>query len=468
MRGRRARIGSVWTAAWLVLLGACGTPPASPSAPAATDASEAPSQSASASASLPAIGPVEPAPGSDSAVFAPDPGAIVVAVEAGHGGCLDWGVADPDQRGQAFAEKAITLAIAQQLREALEAQGVRVAMVREADEALAGDLYPPLSCSGAPFRDVNGDGIAGFGPDVPEGTRTRDELQARLDLANVARADVLVSIHVDSIADEAGNLLPIARTETFYTDETPWGTEAGLRLAEGLQAGVTDALGAIAGYERQDRGARTHNLYMVAPPLFEPTDERPDPLRQPTRGALMPAALVEVGSITLPAEHALLLDPAGQTAAAGGLLDGLVTYFGARRLAARIEPAEAGTDEPIVATEGDGPPYWIPSVEPDGDGRMILPVRVTNTGTEGWPAALRLLAGWEASDAPYLRASPERLDPLGPELPPLAPGESVVVRLSMEPPDAAGRQVLWLTLANGDGAFSELGSPPLQLAVGAP
>jgi N-acetylmuramoyl-L-alanine amidase len=464
MTGRRARSDSAWTAAWLALLCACGTPPVSPSAPGATDASQAPS--ASASATPPEVGPVEPAPGSASAVFAPNPGAIVVAVEAGHGGCLDWGVADPDARGQEFAEKAITLAIAHRLREALEAEGVGVVMVREADEALAGDLYPPLGCTGAPFRDVNGDGIAGFGPEVPEGTRARDELQARLDVANVARADVLVSIHVDSIADEAGNLLPIARTETFYTDETSWGPTAGAQLAEGLQAGVMAALGGVAGYERQDRGTRAHNLYMVAPPLIEPTDERPDPLRQPTRGALMPAVLVEVGSITLPDEHALLLDPAGQGSAAGGLLDGLATYFGARRLAARIEPAE-GSDEPIVATDGDGPPYWIPTMEA-GDGGVTLPVRITNTGTEAWPASLRLLAGWEASGDPYLRAPPERLEPVGPVLPPLASGESVVVTLSVEPPDDADRQVLWLTLSNGDGAFAELGSPPLQLAVEAP
>jgi N-acetylmuramoyl-L-alanine amidase len=464
MTGRRARIGPAWAAAWLVLLCACGTPPATPTAPGATDATQAPS--ASASATPQEISAIEPAQGSASSVFAPNPGAIVVAVEAGHGGCLDWGVADPDQRGEEFAEKAITLAIAHRLREVLQAEGIGVVMVRETDAALAGDLYPPLGCSGAPFRDVNGDGLAGFGPEVPEGTRARDEMQARLDVANVARGDVLVSIHVDSIADEGGNLLPIARTETFYTDETPWGPTAGTRLAEGLQAGVVAALGAAAGYERQDRGTRAHNLYMVAPPLFEPTEERPDPLRQPTRGALMPAALVEVGSITLPEERALLLDPAGQGAAAQGLLDGLTTYFGSRGLAARIDPTDGG-DVPIVATEGDGPPYWIRTLGP-ADGSVTLPVRIMNTGTEAWPASHRLLAGWEASDAPYLRAPPEGLDPIGPALPALASGESVVVTLNIEPPDAAERQLLWLTLSNGDGAFSELGSPPLQLAVDAP
>ena len=54
---------------------------------------------------------VEPAPGSDSEVYAPNPEAIVVAIDAGHGGCLDWGVPDPSQRGVELAEKTMTLVI---------------------------------------------------------------------------------------------------------------------------------------------------------------------------------------------------------------------------------------------------------------------------------------------------------------------------------------------------------------------
>ena len=129
-----------------------------------------------------------PAPGSDSAVYPPNPASIVVAIDAGHGGCLDWGVADPSERGEDLSEKAMTLGIALRLRDLLTAEGIGVVMIRDADEALAGDQYPPLGCDGPAWRDVNGDGLAGFGPDLPEATRTRDELQARLDLANLARA----------------------------------------------------------------------------------------------------------------------------------------------------------------------------------------------------------------------------------------------------------------------------------------
>src|SRR5688572_28962075 len=162
------------------MLAACGAGVASPTvAP-----SLAQSPGASGSQEAPAEGAVEPAPGSDSTVYAPNPGAIVVAIDAGHGGCLDWGVPDPSERGQAYAEENMTLEIARRLANLLVADGIGVVMIRDEDEALAGDDYPPLDCHGPSWRDVNGDGFTGFGDDeLPEGTRTRDELQARLDVA---------------------------------------------------------------------------------------------------------------------------------------------------------------------------------------------------------------------------------------------------------------------------------------------
>src|SRR5207253_3063389 len=98
--------------------------------------------------------------------------AIVVAIDAGHGGCLDWGVPNPYDNKVGKSEKADTLGIALALRDLLTAQGITVVLTRTTDTALAGDLYPALGCNGAPFRDVNGDGITGFGPGVPDATRT--------------------------------------------------------------------------------------------------------------------------------------------------------------------------------------------------------------------------------------------------------------------------------------------------------
>lgn len=445
-----------------LVLAACGTDaPPSPSSASTTPDASATATSGSAEPTA-AAGTVVPAPGSSSLLYAPNPDQIVVAVEAGHGGCLDWGVPDPQERGPDFSEKAITMAIARALADRLTADGVRVLLVRDGDEALAGDQYPALNCDGPPFRDVNGDGLAGFGPDLPEATRTRDELQARLDRANLARADVLVSIHVDSITDAAGTLLPIARTETFYTDETPWGEASAEPLAASVQEALVAAMDAVASYERQDRGINAHNLYLVAPPLLEPSADRPDPLRQPTRGALMPAILVEVGTITLPEEHELLLDPAGAAAAADGIFEGLVAWFAQRELAARIAPADAEPGEAPEALPGEGPPF---RAEPLEGGSLRL--RIANTGTRAWEAGARLVGGWVASDGPYLYGIPETVAPIGPELPALEPGGSVVVEVDAgdSPP---GGGLAWFSLEVGAENLAGHGSPALQLISAAP
>lgn len=437
---------------------------ASPSAPGSPSPSSAPATppSAAPTAVAPSIGAVEPAPGSDSRIYAPNPGAIVVAIDAGHGGCLDWGVPDPSERGAEFAEKAMTLGIAQRLRDQLEADGVRVVMIRDSDEALAGDAYPPLGCSGAHFRDVNGDGLAGFGPELPEATRTRDELQARLDLANLAMADALLSIHINA-PSEAGQQVEIAFTQTFYTDETPWGPTLTQALATELQGGIVARLGAAASYDRGDRGIDAHNFYIVAPPLYELTADRPDPVKQPTRGGLMPVVLSEVGSITLRPEHDLLASTVGQDAVASGLFDGLAAFFSGRELAGRIGLAGAPVGQPPTVVEGDGPPYWVPVVADGG-----LRLRLTNTGASAWPADVAIVAGWQLSDGPYLPRFTGELTPLEADVPALAPGESVEVGVELPPPPADGRAVAWISLLVEGETLADRGSPALQVSSEAP
>jgi N-acetylmuramoyl-L-alanine amidase len=409
------------------------------------------------SSSLPVPGSVAPAPGSSSPVFAPNPGAIVVAIDPGHGGCLDWGVPNPWDNTAANAEKASTLGIALELRDRLRAAGVRVVMTRDADESIAGDDYPPQGCDGPPFRDVNGDGLAGFGPDLPEGTLARDELQARIDLANLARADVLLSIHINSFVDGEGQPIEIAASQSFYTDETAWGASSA-ELAADVESGAVAGLSG-ASYPRQDRGTEAKNFYIVAPPLIEPTADRPDPWRQPTRGALMPAVLSEVGSISLEAEARYLGDPVGQAALADGLFEGLATWFAARPLA--VHWAIEGDVMPPQPVRGDGPPFWAPPLP----GPTPL-VTVTNSGNRTWPAEVRLLGGWEESSDPYLRVAPA-LDALAVDLPRLRPGESVTVEVPINTP-RTGRSIAWIDLEAGGERLSDLGSPALQLATQAP
>jgi hypothetical protein len=222
----------------------------------------------------------------------------------------------------------------------------------------------------------------------------------------------------------------------------------------------------VASYDRQDRGISAVNFFIVAPPLFETTPERPDPRKQPTRGALLPAILTEVGYITLAAEQDLLLSPAGQTAVAQGIVDALGAYLADRPLAVRYDAIILGgsAGEAPQAVPGNGPLYWAPVVE----GASLTAgttIRLTNTGSAAWPTGLRLMVGWEPSGDPYLRVAPVSLDPVAVDVPTLQPGESTVLELPLTPPPATGRQLAWITLADGSDSLADLGSAPLQLAV---
>jgi N-acetylmuramoyl-L-alanine amidase len=433
-----------------LIMAACGPSPTSPSGLASSaPATATPGPSAH-------VGDVVPAPGSDSRIYGPNPGAIVVAIDPGHGGCLDWGVPNPYDNTVARSEKSLVLDISLALRDLLEAEGITVVMTRDTDVALAGDLYPDLGCHGDPFRDVNGDGYAGFGSLFPEGTRTRDELSAHIDLVNLARADVLISVHVNSLTDD-GEVLEIAATQTFWTDETAWGAPVSKRLATLVQDQVVTAMRSVAPYDRQDRGIDAVNYYVIAPPT-----ETGNP-REPRRGILMPGVLAEVGSMSLEEEGDLLTTEAAQRAIAGALVDALEAWFAERPLGVRFDllapGGSAGVPPPVEP--GDGPMFW--PVVVDDPGRMGI--RLTNTGTEPWPGGTEIVAGWAPSIEPYL-ARPPRLSPLDLEVPALAPGESVDLDLALPDPPAGDRAVAWITLRIGDQILSDLGSPALQIATG--
>lgn len=438
--------------AGMLLLAACGADPVgpSPSVPGSgAPASVGPSPSADGG-----FGSVIPAPGSASEIYEPNPGALVIAIDPGHGGCLDWGVPDPLSRGVEFSEKTMTLGIAERLRDLLAAQGVEVLLLREGDEALAGDDYPDLGCTGPAWRDVDGDGRAGF--EETGRVRTRDELQARIDRANLARADVLLSIHINSMTQN-GVVYEIAATQTFYDDETPWGEDASAPLAAAIQSDVVAALESVAGYERQDRGTEAVAYYSVSRAWRDgdTCETEGDTWCKPHRAIQMPGVLSEVGSITLRAEQDLLADAAGQEAVASGLYDGIASFLADRPLAVRYDIL--GATEAVLPRDG---PLEQAQILPDGEVELVL----TNRGTEAWPANLQLVAGWEASELPYLASAPSDLEVLPVDVPPLAPGEAVRLLLPLPPPGDGERQVGWISLSGPNGPWAELGSPPAQVA----
>ena len=437
----------------LLVLAACGSNEATPSTTVVASPSV---QVEPSSSSAPAAGEVIPAPGSASTVYAPNPGAVLVAIDPGHGGCLDWGVPDPSQRGAEFSEKTMTLGIAERVAARLSEQGIEVLMLREGDEALAGDDYPDLGCNGPPWRDVDGDGQAGF--EQSGRVRTRDELQARIDRANLARADLLVSIHINSLTQN-GVAYEIAATQTFYDDETPWGVDGSGTLADEVQSGVVRALAPLATYERQDRGTQAVAYYTISRQWQDgDTCETPgDTWCKPHRAAQMPSVLSEVGSITLRAEQDLLTEARGQSAAAAGVVDGIVAYLAERPLAARYDAPGAR----VVAPPPDDGPLDQARILPEGITELVL----TNRGTDAWPATLQLVAGWQTSELPYLPSAPDRLEALSVDVPSLAPGESVRLSVPLAAPAGTERQIGWITLRGSDVPWTDLGTPAIQLAT---
>jgi N-acetylmuramoyl-L-alanine amidase len=446
-----------------LLLAACGEPPPSASPGSVTPiGSVAPSVAPSAGSGT---GEVIPAPGSTSDVYEPNPGAIVVAIDPGHGGCLDWGVPNRFDNTVEKSEKAATLAIGLGLRDLLEADGITVVMTRTDDSALAGDDYPALGCNGPRWRDVDGDGEAGF--EDTGRIRTRDELQARIDLANLARADLLLSIHINSLTED-GVVFEIAATQTFYDDETPWGEDGSGRLARHVQERVSDALDAAARYERQDRGSEAVAYYLVSRQWHEgdSCERSDDTWCKPHRGADLPAVLAEVGSMSHEAESELLATAAGRAAIAEALYAAIRDWIADRPVAVRYDALVTGGEAGIapLALPGEGPPFQVTTLSPDDLVDGSVPIRLTNTGTAAWEDGLDLLVGWDRSDEPYLADAPAELTPAAVEVPSLEPGESVVLHLPLSPP-TDGRHVAWITLATADGnALTDSGSPALQLA----
>ncbi len=186
-------------------------------------------------------------------------GKRVVALDPGHGG-PEVGAANGS-----LAEKSINLAIAQHLKTLLEADGYLVVLTRE-DEGRAFTF-----------------------PENPAGTSrgsTRGDLQARIDIANAAKADIFVSIHNNgsSKTEEAG-------TEVWFAPDRPFGEQSSVLAGEVLDGIVTEL--SAAGYASPNRGLKNGSRFRVFRnrvfPLFvlgKPREAPGRPERQKCRGYL--------------------------------------------------------------------------------------------------------------------------------------------------------------------------------------
>lgn len=217
-------------------------------------------------------------------------------------------------------EKASNLDMTFRVEALLQAQGVRVLLTRRADER------------------------AHFGASDGGFNSTRHDLQARIDLANDAGADVFVSIH--SNGDASTGLRGI---ETYYNSQRPF-SDLNLALAATLQSALVTEMDA-AGYPVTDRGykddsclrafqGRCFPLFVLGPPRITTRDEvarrggSPDSFgfapgqdAAGSRATVMPASLVELLFISNPADAALLRSEEARDALARGVARGILEYL---------------------------------------------------------------------------------------------------------------------------------------------
>ncbi len=221
-------------------------------------------------------------------------GAPVIVLDPGHGG-PEVGAVTPEGD---LGEKDVNLRIALRLADLLRADGYRVVLTRETDRA----VDPRYTGTGYP------------------GVRT--DLQARVDVANSAGADLFISIHNNGgPAGESG-------TEVWYSQLRPFG-DRNRTLAEAVYAGILASLKSI-GYSSFGRGVRddttfrifrgqAYNIYVLGP------GEGPRS-HAPTE---MPGILGESLFMSSPSDSAMLRRAVGIDAIARGYRDGVRAYFAA-------------------------------------------------------------------------------------------------------------------------------------------
>jgi len=193
----------------------------------------------------------------------PPNGSKLIVIDPGHGG------SDSGALGNGLVEKTLTLDIAQRLKTLLVAQGWTVRMTRERD----------VDVARANAADA-------------------EELQARVDVANLQNARLFISVHINSFPTQQLN-----GTMTFYTKgiDKP--------LADAVQRDLIPLLGT------KDDGVRAGRLYV-------------------TRRTTMPAILVETGFISNAGDAALMRSSEFLQNVAQGIANGVRDY-------ARAQPATA-------------------------------------------------------------------------------------------------------------------------------
>ena len=189
-------------------------------------------------------------------------GRNIVCIDPGHGG-EDLGNVRVEDGRIVLQEKDFVLEHSLALADRLRERGIEVVLTRETDT----EVNPSN-------EDVNGDGeVAAEGG--PARTDQLDDLQARVNICNLAAADLLVSVHYNGAENEF-----LSGYEVWFNDKRPFSGRS-----EAFATFMHEALGnaySEAGYEAVDRGIGIEDHVVTGP-------ERPGEL-VPSE---MPGAVIE-------------------------------------------------------------------------------------------------------------------------------------------------------------------------------
>ncbi len=260
------------------------------------------------------------------------PGAIVVAIDPGHGGPA------PGAVWKGLREDDVNLDISLRLEAMLRGAGIGVVMTRRTDRNVS-----PVG------KDLNFDGRY---------TRV-DELIARNDVANQARADIHLAVHNNATACHCQR-----GTEMYTHNRRGWSPE-GRKLARALLSEHIWHLRQRPGYSPRSRGLKSHGFKALKP--YHP--------RAMPRPSLQPSVLGESLFLDWPSEARILKSRSGRTIVAAAYFDGIARYLAKRPYGLRYQVLAA----PKAVRAGS---------------KAGLTVRLTNRGgrtSSGWKLVARVV-----------------------------------------------------------------------------
>jgi N-acetylmuramoyl-L-alanine amidase len=223
-------------------------------------------------------------------------GRNIVCIDPGHGG-EDLGNVRVENGRITLQEKDIVLEHALMLAQRLRDKGFEVVLTRETDS----EVNPSN-------EDVNGDGTV-----APEGGPARteqiDDLQARVNICNLAAADLLVSVHYNGAENKF-----LSGYEVWFNDEREFSGRSdafATFMHEALQKGFADA-----GYEAVDRGIGIEDHAVTGP-------ERPGKL-VPSE---MPGAVIEGLFLSNDEDAAFIQSDIADETLVGAYEEAITRYF---------------------------------------------------------------------------------------------------------------------------------------------